>query len=223
VKPAPPDPGEVSGALWGGVSGNIAWDVGANCGQTIGILAHRFGQVVAFEPAHECLAHLWPVCVKAAEVACATIAVRPIAISDHDGEVSLIAVPDKINTGQLVTAGTYGMEWTPDAPGAQARVVTCRSLDSLAEELPAPDFLKVDVEGHEGAVLDGARRPAPRQLLTGQRPSWLIEFHTPDLHRYCSDLLAQHGYQVTTVRHPHYRPGTPMWFQHGWLTADWYP
>ena len=42
-----------------------------------------------------------------------------------------------------------------DTPGAFVRV-ECRTLDSVCRELEVfPDFVKIDVEGHESAVLDG--------------------------------------------------------------------
>jgi FkbM family methyltransferase len=218
VKAAPPDPPEVAGLLWDGVTGDTAWDVGANCGQTLPILAARFKQVVAFEPAHECLPMLWPVAIAAAEQHFATIVVKPIAVSDHDGDITLLAMPGKIDTGQLVSQAT-AVDWThPDSPDTQLRTVPARSLDSLSSELPPPDFIKVDVEGHEDKVLDGACG-----LIADHQPSWLIEFHSPDLHAFCRDLLIRYGYHVATIRHPHYYPGTPMWFAHGWLSADWYP
>lgn len=214
MRPAPLDPPEVTHRLWEGFAGHTGWDVGANCGQTLHHMASCFDQVIAFEPAVECLDLLWKTCLDAARTFDKTVVVKPIAVSDHDGEVTLAALPDKIDTGQLVTPGTHGMEWTPDIPEVVARTVPCRSLDSLADELASPDFVKVDVEGHEGKVLDGARR-----LLDLVRPDWLIEFHTPELHNQCQLLLERYGYDVTTIRHPHYRVGGQMYFQHGWLRA----
>jgi hypothetical protein len=52
--------------------------------------------------------------------------------------------------------------------------VRVRRLDGLAAEegLPAPDLIKVDVEGAEGDVLEGAG-----QILANARPVLLIETH----------------------------------------------
>lgn len=208
MKPAAIDPPEVWATLWNGFGGNIGWDIGANCGQTIPIMLDKFHQVIAFEPAEEC----WPYLHQYA----GNLTTLPIAISDRDDEIDLIALPDKIDTGQLVTAGTCGMEWDPDQPDATIRTVVSRSIDSLIRDgaLETPDFMKIDTEGHELRVLFGAR-----QQLAITRPDLLIEFHSPELHYSCQTLLEQYDYRCETVRHPHYRPGTPLWFGHGWLRA----
>lgn len=208
MKPAAIDPPEIWATLWNGFEGDIGWDIGANCGQTVPIMLENFNQVIAFEPAEEC----WPYL----ETFVGNVAWLPIALSDRDDHIDLVALPDKIDTGQLVTAGTTGMEWDPRRPDAALRTVISRTVDSLISEraLHAPDFMKIDTEGHELRVLFGAR-----QTLAVHRPDMLIEFHSPELHDSCQALLEQYGYQCQTIRHPLYRPGSPMWLQHGWLRA----
>lgn len=208
MKPAAIDPPEIWHRLWDGINGRNGWDVGANCGQTIPLMLERFDQVIAFEPAEEC----WPYLNEFT----GHVTWLPIALSDRDDYINLIALPDKIDTGQLVTAGTVGMEWDPNHPQAQTRTVVSRSIDGLITEgaLDVPDFLKIDVEGHELRVLFGARK-----LLAVERPELLIEFHSRQLHTSCTALLEQFGYHVDTIRHPHYRPGTPLYLTHGWLRA----
>jgi FkbM family methyltransferase len=207
VKPAPIDPPEIWTKLWYRFEGGTGWDVGANCGQTLPIMLDRFDQVYAFEPAAECLPWLHQY---------DGVTVLPIAVSDTDEDIDLIALPDKIDTGQLVTAGTHGMEWNPERGDALSRTVVARTVDSLVveDELIPPDFMKIDTEGHELRVLFGAKK-----TLAMSRPDLLIEFHSPSLHDSCETLLESYGYTCETVRHPHYRPGTPMYFTHGWLRA----
>jgi FkbM family methyltransferase len=146
MKPAPIDPPEVTDTLWAGVTGTHGWDVGANCGQTIPLMLDRFHHVAAFEPAEEC----WPYLDKLAENHPA-LTIEHFGLSDQDTDVDLIALPDKIDTGQLVTAGTHGMEWNPDSASGLIRTVACRTVDNLTrrKKYPPPDFLKIDVEGHE--------------------------------------------------------------------------
>lgn len=208
MKPAAIDPPEVWPALWADVTGTVGYDVGANCGQTIPVMLDKFQQVYAFEPAQEC----WPYLNQFA----GNLTWLPIGLSDTDDDVDLISLPDKIDTGQLVTAGTHGMEWDPDTPDAQVRTIVCRTVDSLIAggEILAPQFMKIDVEGHELRVLFGAR-----QTLAVHRPDLLVEFHSQQLHSSVKALLEQFGYTCTTIRHPHYRAGTTLWFSHGWLKA----
>lgn len=160
MKPAVIDPPEIWARLWAGFEGHTGWDIGANCGQTVPIMLDNFEQVIAFEPAKEC----WPYLAEFA----GNFTYLPIGLSDRDDHIDLVALPDKIDTGQLVTAGTNGMEWNPDRPDASVRTVVCRSIDSLLNEaaLPVPDFMKIDTEGHELRVLFGARQTSPCTALT---------------------------------------------------------
>ncbi len=118
MRPAPIDPPEVHRTLWHGFEGEVGWDIGANCGQTMGEMTRRFRQVVAFEPAVECFEYLEPWTRKVPDV---NVVICDFAISDTDGTVTLAALPDKIDTGQLVTPGTHGMQCTADIPAAVAR------------------------------------------------------------------------------------------------------
>lgn len=208
MRPAPPDPPEVAGRLWDSFRGVVGWDIGANCGQTLPQMTARFGHVVAFEPAQECYPYLQQWADRHP-----TLSLHTCAISDVNGTVDLIEIPDKIDTGQLVSAGITGMEWNSE--GGHARPVASRTVDSLVESLDPPDFMKIDVEGHELRVLTGAW-----QTLTDYHPDLLIEFHSRDLHHAVRECLQIHGYlNLMTIRHPHYEPGTRLWFQHGWVRA----
>jgi FkbM family methyltransferase len=216
MKPAPIDPPEIWHTLWDGVEGDVGWDVGANCGQTIPIMLERFQDVTAFEPAEECQPYLQAHVRGATGFGGARLRIMPIAVSDFDGDIPLIALPDKIDTGQLVTAGTHGMEWNPDDASGLLRHVPARTIDTLLKDgsLAAPDFMKIDVEGHELKVLFGARR-----TLAIGRPDLLIEFHSPELFDSVNTLLDGFGYDLRTIRHPHYPHGSDMYFTHGWIRA----
>jgi hypothetical protein len=64
------------------------------------------------------------------------------------------------------------------------------TLDSLSEEIGAPDFIKVDVDGWELDVLAGGR-----QTLRERHPHLVIETHTKRLEDQCGALLVECGYR----------------------------
>lgn len=215
VRPSLPDPAEISEKLWRGFRGKEGWDVGANCGQTILSMAFEFDHITSFEPCRESFEYatavVWEHRLKAD--------VLNLALSDEDGIITL-AYPgqEQRETGQLVTIGIRGMEWEPadwqDTSVVEAVKVEAKRADTVAAERGIPDFIKVDTEGHEARVLSGAS-----WILSEGKTDFLVEFHTPANHFICAERFKQHGYEVVTVRHPHYPENSQMWNQHGWVRA----
>jgi len=64
------------------------------------------------------------------------------------------------------------------------------------ENHPAPDVIKMDVEGGEGSALAGMPR-----LLAEKRPILLIELHGEKAARQVWNYLRQHNYSVHQMRH----------------------
>lgn len=75
-------------------------------------------------------------------------------------------------------------------PSELSMEVGVTSLDAFTERSPPPDVLKMDVEGAEVDVLEGAER-----VLREHHPDWLIELHGEDLGARCVELLSRHGYR----------------------------
>jgi FkbM family methyltransferase len=212
VRPSVPDPPPVEYKLWDGFRGETGWDVGANCGQTVLSMAFDFSRIFAFEPSPDSFEYMERSLARHRIPA----TLMNIALSDHDGEL-VLAYPaeEQKETGQLVTVGIKGMEWEPkDWEAVEKVTVPCRTVDSLASELGVPDFMKIDTEGHEFLVLQGA----PKVVEHGHT-DMLIEFHSPENHHNCLFLLECAGYRLETVRHPFYAPESTMWYQHGWVKA----
>lgn len=215
VRPAVVDPPEIAFMLWDGFGGGwegpprgYGWDIGANCGQSIPPMSKLFTRYTGFEPHPESYEYC--------RVQYPDADVRNLAVSYQDGEIEL-ALPagEQTETGQLVTPGTPDMEWsTKDWSVVPRMRVPCRTVDSLVTELGMPDFIKVDTEGHEVRVLDGAKK-----TLDVARTDWLIEFHSQANSLWCQGELMERGYQLELVRHPHYREGRRLWKAHGWLRA----
>jgi FkbM family methyltransferase len=76
--------------------------------------------------------------------------------SDHEGEITLHAVPDC--TGRATVDETALADLAATGHATHAFTVPCRTLNSICAEHArgrAIDFLKIDVENHEAAVLAG--------------------------------------------------------------------
>jgi FkbM family methyltransferase len=169
-------------------------------------MAERFTRVVAFEPAAES----WEVLYRDYDFAPGVTLVNA-ALSDVSGEIQLWETPGNLAQGQLISPGHHAFtrECQPEP-----RTVPCLTLDEAAEAHGVPDFVKIDTEGHELRILQGAAG-----VLASGAASWLIEFHSPVMHDGCEGLLLQAGCTVETVRHPHYPASTEDWYNHGWLRA----
>jgi FkbM family methyltransferase len=82
-------------------------------------------------------------------------------------------------------------------PGGQLEVATVALDDVVGDEVPAPDVVKMDVEGAEERVLKGARN-----MLQRHRPLIVFEAHTETLRMSCTKLLEEIGYEVTVLAGP---------------------
>jgi len=70
------------------------------------------------------------------------------------------------------------------------------ALDELIskQELPVPQYVKIDVEGGEVLVLQGSLG-----LLKQEHPMLFLATHGPDLHRQCCGLLGSLGYAIRAL------------------------
>lgn len=145
--------------------GAVTIDVGANCGLYTRELAQVSRQVHAFEPSRDMASLL-------RRTSAANVQVHELALSDHDGQATLF-VPR--GEGGLVH-GLASIEPQPDLQdqqGVATPVPTARLDDVVHDEIA---FVKIDVEGHELSVLNGAT-----ELLERSQPVFLVE--AEDRHR----------------------------------------
>jgi FkbM family methyltransferase len=127
--------------------GDLVWDVGANIGLYTGIfagLAKPGGKVVAFEPAAACVAQL-----RGKFEGDASVRVMNVALGDAEGTITMEMESDPLASTHRVVAGS--------STGAATSVVEVKTAQSVVAAHPElfPSVVKIDVEGHEGAVLDG--------------------------------------------------------------------
>lgn len=136
-----------------------AIDVGANDGSYVHFLRRHARRVVAFEPMPHLAAAL------RRKFHGSTVVVRELALSDAVGTAQLhMPVVD----GVVVTGcSTISQRASQTYPGHQAIAVAMERLDDVYSG--DVGFIKIDVEGHEQAVLDGAiatiSRCRPRLLV----------------------------------------------------------
>lgn len=149
-------------ALVGAVKpGACLWDIGANIGYvSCAFLARVPGsRVVAIEPLADIAALLRH---NLAQFAAARFNVVEAAVSDSAGTGNVVRV-----------AGNSGMSHiAPGGDGESVKLVTAHALSVHG----LPDVIKIDVEGHEAAVLRGI---AP--ILASHAPSLIVfEHHVGD-------------------------------------------
>ena len=138
-------------------------DVGAHVGLHALAWARRFerAEVVAIEPGPVVAALHRNV---ARNELGDRVTVIECALSDHAGEAELFVTADDAYTA-LADTRRHPIRFT--------RTVELRTLDSVAAELAAPlGLVKIDVEGHEDAVIAGGRA-----CLARDKPVLFVEIY----------------------------------------------
>lgn len=134
-----------------------AVDVGVWWGPWTYLLAKRVPRVDSFEPNPDLAAAL-------TEAMPSNVHVHGVALGETAGEASLWIPPGGVGTEGRATLEAA---WRP-ATGGRTVTVQMERLDAFG--LQDVGFIKIDVEGHEFAVLRGATG-----LLETQRPNLMIE------------------------------------------------
>lgn len=133
---------------------DVVVDIGANFGSYTVQMSRLASKVLSFEPNPDCAAKL-------REANLGNVRVHQVALSDHQG-VGTLTVPSS-KSREESTRGTLGVGIT-----GRSLKVEIKTLDSF--ELTECNFIKIDVEGHELEVLNGAR-----ETLARCRPMVLLE------------------------------------------------
>jgi FkbM family methyltransferase len=140
--------------------GDVFVDVGANIGLYAVVAAEQGARVIAVEPQPAAVAQLE----------------RNLAINGFSAHVHRVALADR--AGEMVLSGRDGnqMALVVDSAavgGVSVHTETVRvtTLDDLVGEQPVAG-LKIDVEGAERLVLEGARRLLSRGLIALIQLEW---------------------------------------------------
>ncbi len=173
--------------------GSIVWDVGANLGLftfAAAAAAGPDGRVIAVEPdpwlvnlLHRSIRLAQPGRVAGVDVVCA-------AVADKTGMAAFHVAKRSRSTNYLEGYGT-----TQTGGTRERRLVPTVTLDALLAHVPAPDVLKIDVEGAETLVLQGG----PSVLETG--PLIVCEVAGENAHRV-GEVLRERGYRFYPLKPP---------------------
>lgn len=160
--------------------GDVVLDLGAHVGYytlLAAALAGPAGRVFAFEPDPRNARYLrHHVRINR----CRNVEVVEQAVCDHTGEVRF---------GPGTGSGTGRI-----AEGGPVSVPSVRLDDFCADRAVTPNVLKIDVEGAERRVLQGAIT-----TLRSARPLIFLSTHGAEQADACRSLLSRHGYRMNAI------------------------
>lgn len=174
----------VSEVIWRLAGGDeLAIDVGANIGYFTTLLAARARHVVALEPNPQ-LERLLRENIERCALA-ERVVLDTRAASSSAGSATLHIPADY--------AQNYGLASLEHAAGSVSHTIQTARLDEVIDGRRV-GVLKLDVEGHELAALDGARD----SLAAGLIRDIVFEEHLP-LPSPVSELLESHGFEISGI------------------------
>jgi len=149
------------------------WDVGANIGTHSCICASKASEVVAFEPNPDTRTRL----EENAKLAAGSIQTRPEALSNESGK-------ERLSSTDEYAEGTHEI-----SESGETKVATARG-DNLLGDVPPPDVIKIDVEGHELEALEGMR-----DVIT-EASHALVEVHRGVDVEDVQEIVSQSGHET---------------------------
>lgn len=158
-----------------------AVDIGANRGLYTYFLSGFCKKVVSFEPQPWCFAKIATYATYAKQ----NITAHNVGLSSAAGSLDLYIPRD---SDGAILDGLASFRHTNNSDRLEVPV---KRLDDYA--LAEVDFIKIDVEGHEYEVLDGAK-----ETILGNKPVLLIEIEQRHLNRPIEDIfnkIIQFGYE----------------------------
>lgn len=169
-----------------------AIDVGANCGIFTRYLCDRFESVTAVEPIPYLATRL-------SQSRPSNCRVEAVALGDSEGVIKLripVNAAGKEMPALSTAAAGNALSFISSASTVE-REVRCRRLDQIADGMRNLAFIKIDVEGFEGAVLSGAS-----EVLATIRPVLQIEIGRAHNPRYREVLarLDEAGFESFSIQ-----------------------
>ena len=165
-------------------NGSVVYDIGAHVGffsLYCGLLVAPDGYVIAFEPDPAARASLQSQVVENPNL---RVEVLPYAVSNHSGTLFL---DTSCGSSQAFVSENGSVS------------VAAETIDSLVQQqrIAPPTLLKIDVEGHEYAALEGAL-----ETIRRWHPVVLCDYNEGDTLGTVKRLLSPLGYEIDARRAP---------------------
>lgn len=167
--------------------GGIFMDIGAHVGHYCWLLQNRFHRIIAIEPSSENVKIL-RFCARVRRAN--NITILPIAVSDHTGVADFF---NSVYSGcNSIIPRSFSYSGSGNGQLRQKRSwVQTVPVTTLSRLITQPvDLVKVDVEGAEWLVLEGAR-----SVMNHVR-SWIIELHDMSRKQELEQWFRQCGYNT---------------------------
>jgi len=173
-------------------------DVGAHIGYhtlCLALMVGNDGKVVSFEPNPYNIQRFQTIIEKNRDLS-DRVELHDFALSNNAGEAKFI-ISDQIDNMKSSGGFILGTRVTSDKrhtlPGYKAHNVRTITLDSFLamNSYKSVKLVKIDVEGAEGLVLEGAKR-----LLDEQKPVLLIEIHSVSAMHRVSEIVHSFNYKI---------------------------
>jgi FkbM family methyltransferase len=155
------------------------------------------GRIISFEPTTAAFRQLQRTCAAYRDWSC-----FQYAIGDFDGEIEIHISANSSFSSSILPMADRHLAVAPGSGYCATEMVPMRRLDSLAGELATGEgklWLKVDVQGYEKQVLDGApsflRRAAAVEIELSLAPLYEGEALFPEM---CNRLWAD-GFHLGTL------------------------
>ena len=174
---------------------DTCYDIGAHYGVYTVVFAKlaSHGAVHTFEPVSHLSAAIEQTLAKSQ---LNNVTLHRMAMANQSGTMTLRYASSAAGDDSMAYLEKYGGVNTPRSQVQYAHfeqtTVPCTALDLVTA--PPPQFIKLDAEGAEVAILRGGLK-----LLQAAKPRLLIEIHGVDLALQCAQLLGSIGYVAIQV------------------------
>lgn len=179
---------------------DLILDVGANMGQFAKLVRQLgySGRIVSFEPLSSAYTQLltakrhdplWEIAPR-------------VAIGDRDGEIKLNIARNSCSSSVLDTVDNF-VKSVPDAVYVGSEMVKLSRLDNTAApyiyDTTRKIFLKIDVQGFEMQVLEGAKNILPKVMCVELEMSLVPLYREQVLFRQMLDKMDRLGYDLYDI------------------------